>query len=236
MVRFLAMTVLIFVGICPAVQAAQCLTGDKPIINITASESEPRFDYSLSQEQLGKMQGNNGVSQENVYDLTVNAMSVGTMKIVHNLKFITQAMPDKQVCVHVSQVNVNIHVDPVIYIASELRSAACEYKEYLIHEMKHVEADRALIEDYKMVIVRNMDFALPEAADYGVGPMPPSLTKDARQSLSDNVGGVLQATVDSMMRERQTRQRDIDSTGEYIRLSRACPGDGPGVKAELRMP
>lgn len=236
MVRSLAIAALLTAGFCPAAQAAQCKAGDKPLINIAASESEPRFDYSISQEQLGKMQGNNGISQHSVYDLTVNAMSVGTMKIVHNLKFITQTMPDKQVCVHVSQVNVNIHVDPVIYIASELRSAACEYKEYLIHEMKHVEADRTLIEDYKAVIVRNMDFALPETADYGAGPLPPSLTKDARQSLSENIGGVLQATVDSMLRERQVRQRAIDNADEYIRLSRACPGDGPGVRAELRMP
>lgn len=234
MIRALAIAALLIAGICPAARAAQCGAGTKPVINIVASESEPRFDYSLSQEQLGKMQGNNGVSQDSVYDLTVNAMSVGTMKVVHNLKFITQTMPDKQVCVHVSQVNVNIHVDPVIYIASELRGAACEYKEYLIHEMKHVEADRALVEDYKAVIVRNMDFAFPETADYDAGPLPPSLTKDARQSLSENVAGVLQATVDSMLRERQARQREIDNTDEYIRLSRVCPEDGPGVKAELR--
>ena len=215
---------------------AACAPGPQPEINITASESEPRFDYWLTQSQLEKFRGNAEVPASAIYDLTVNAMSVGKLQVTHDVKFTTQTMPDKQMCIQVAQVDIHIHLDPAIYIAKELRSEACEYKEYLLHEMKHVEEDRRIIGDYKAIITRNMNFAFPAIADYSVGPVPASIKKDAQEKLSGNITGTLQATVDSMMRERQERQRAIDNTGEYMRLARACTEGGPGVKPSLRKP
>ncbi len=226
----LVMAALLAAGASP-VQAAECGQGAKPIINIIASESEPSFDYNLSQEQLGRTRTNNSASLAAVYDTTVNAMSVGKMDIKHSVSYTTQATIDKQVCLRVAQVDLHIHISPVIFIASELQGAPCEYKEYLLHEMKHVEADRKLVEDYKAIIVRNMDFAFPETKDYSTGPLPPSLTKDAQQVMTEGVIGVLQASIDSMLRERQERQRAIDNNDEYLRLSRACLESGLGNRA-----
>lgn len=205
-----------------------------PVININTSVAEPRFDYKLNQKALENFKGNAQISADSIYDLTINAMSTGHMQVKHDLKYVTQTTPDKQACVQVSQININIHIDPVIYIATELRSEACEYKEYLLHELKHVEVDKLLIEDYKAVIQRNMNFAFPAASDYSVGPVPPSLSKDARKKLYDSIGGALEATIGSMMRERAERQRAIDSAGEYMRLSFICGEGGMGVKPELR--
>lgn len=230
------MVALALIGAMPAALAGTCEPGPQPVINISSSESEPRFEYNLTQKQLEKYAGNASVPIVAIYDLTVNAMSMGKMRVTHNVKFVTQPTTDQQACVRVSQVDVHIHVDPVIYIAKELHGEACEYKEYLLHEMKHVEEDRRLIEDYKAVIIRNMAFAFPTVADYAVGPVPPSILKEARLKLSENVSGALQATIDSMLRERQDRQRAIDSTGEYMRLSLACGEGGTGVKPELRKP
>ena len=75
-----------------------------------------------------------------------------------------------------------------------------------------------------------MNFAFPEAADYSIGPVPAKGIKGAEEKLSENITGALQATIDSMMRERGGRQRAIDNTGEYQRLARACKPDGFGVK------
>lgn len=232
--RIFILSLCLLMAGAPLAQAADCQPGAEPAILITSSESAPHFEYHLTQAQLENFKGNADIPQEAIYDVTVNAMSTGKMRVTHDVKFVTQTNPDKQVCLQASQIKVHIHIDPVIYIAKELHSAACEYKEYLLHEMKHVEVDRKLVEDYKAVITRNMAFAFPNVTDYSVGPVPVSLTKDARQVLNDNIAGALQATIDSMMRERGDRQRAIDSTGEYQRLSAACPQNGPGVKPELR--
>ena len=214
--------------------ASSCKPGTAPAFSITTSVAEPRFDYSLSQKAMENFKGNAQVSAESIYDLTVNAMSTGKITVKNNLKYVTQSTDDRQVCIQVSQVNIDSHIDPVIFIATELRDDACEYKEYLLHELKHVEEDKKLIEDYKAVIERNMAFAFPNVSDYSVGPVPASITKDARKKLEDNVEGALEATIGSMLRERTARQRAIDSTGEYMRLSLACGEGGAGVKPELR--
>ncbi len=217
------------------VQAANICQDDKsPAINIKVTDSQPRFDYSMTQKKMADYAASAHLPAADIYDLTVNAMSTGSMRIDRSVKFKGQKLPDKQVCVQVSEVNVHIHVDPVIYIARELHDEGCEFKEYYLHEMKHVEEDRKLVEDYKMIIQRNMNFAFPDSADYNIGPVPAAQTEPSAKSLTENVEGVLNATFDSMMRERQGRQRAIDSTGEYLRLSRVCGEGGAGVKPALR--
>ena len=217
------------------VQAANICQDDKsPAINIKVTDSQPRFDYSMTQKKMADYAASAHLPAADIYDLTVNAMSTGRMRIDRSVKFKGQKLPDKQVCVQVSEVNVHIHVDPVIYIARELHDEGCEFKEYYLHEMKHVEEDRKLVEDYKAIIQRNMDFAFPDSDDYNIGPVPAAQTDPSAKSLTENVEGVLNATFDSMMRERQGRQRAIDSTGEYLRLSRVCGEGGAGVKPALR--
>lgn len=205
-----------------SVAAAECVPGPVPQIEIVVSESEPRFDYKFTSEQLARFPGNANILALAVYDITVNALSTGRMKTRHNLSFQRTVLTDKQVCVQVNRVDIEIHIEPVIYMARELRTEACEYKSYLEHEMKHVAEDRRLVNDYKDVIRRNVGFAFPQPSDFSVGPVPASLRKDAEEELSYNITGVLRATIDSMLRERTFRQREIDSVGEYTSLTLAC--------------
>lgn len=216
-------------------QAAELCKGlANPIINVKITDAQPRFDYSMTQKKMAEYATNASLPAADIYDLTVNAMSTGSMRIDRQVKFRGQRLGDNQVCVQVSEVNVHIHVDPVIYIAKELHDEGCEFKEYYLHEMKHVEEDRKLVEDYKAIIDRNMAFAFPESADYKIGPVPAAQVDQSAQSLRENVEGVLTATFDSMMRERRERQRAIDNTGEYLRLAHVCGENGAGVKPELR--
>ncbi len=218
-----------------AVQAADiCAASASPAINVKITDAQPRFDYSLTQKKMAEYAASAKLPAADIYDLTVNAMSTGNMRIDRQVKFKGQKLADAQVCVQVSEVNVHIHVDPVIYIAKELHDEGCEFKEYYLHEMKHVEEDRTLVEDYRAIIDRNMKFAFPEFSDYMIGPVPAGQAEPSAQNLRENVEGVLNATFDSMMRERGPRQRAIDSTGEYLRLARVCGEGGAGVKPELR--
>lgn len=210
-------------------QAGNCVPGSVPQIEIAVSEAEPRFDYKFTRAELARFPGNANVPALAVYDITVNALSTGRMNIKHNLSYQRTVLPDKQVCVQVSRLDIGIHIEPVIYMAKELRTEACEYKSYLEHEMKHVAVDRQLVDDYKDVIRRNIGFSFPQAGDFVVGPVPASLRKEAEEELSYNITGVLRATIDSLLRERSFRQREIDSVGEYASLTLACAVKGKDV-------
>lgn len=220
-----------------AAQAAEVCPGRAPpSINIEITDSQPRFDYSMTQRKMAEYAASAQLPAADVYDLTVNAMSTGSMRIDQQVKLTGRKLADQQVCVYVSEVALHIHIDPVIYIARELHDEGCEFKEYYLHEMKHVEEDRQLLEDYKTIISRNMAFAFPDPADYKIGPVPAVMADHYIQSLRENIEGALSATFDSMMRERRERQRALDSAGEYLRLARVCGEGGAGVKPELRRP
>lgn len=217
-----------------AFAAEDCITDVAPLVEVTTSDSTPRFDYSLSQKKMGAFAQSTQLPAGDIYDLTVNALSTGTMRIDQVIKFKGQKLPQDQVCVQVSKVLIDIHIDPVIYIASELHDEGCEFKEYYLHEMKHVEEDRRLIEDYKEIVRRNLAFAFPGTADYNIGPVSARETEASRAALQESVQGALEATFGSMLRERKDRQRAIDSAGEFMRLSHVCGEGGAGVKPELR--
>lgn len=216
-------------------QASDCNDGGiKPEIVIRATSSEPRFNFKMKRDELQKFQGNADIPPAAIYHITIHAMSTGHMQMMTKPAFVTKAVGKNDVCIFPQTVDVHIHIDPVIYMARELRDDACEYREYMLHELQHVEEDKRLVEDYKEIILRNMDFAFPAASDYAVGPVPRSLLKEAQAELSANIQGAMQSTFDSMMRERTERQRAIDSTGEYMRLSVACGNQAqadPSAKA-----
>lgn len=204
-------------------QAADCNQGGlKPEIVISATSSDPQFNFKMKRDELQKFRGNADIPPAAIYHITIHAMSTGHMQMMTKPTFVTKDVGKNDVCIFPQRVDVRIHINPVIYMAKELRNDACEYKEYMLHEMQHVEEDKKLVEDYKQIILRNMDFAFPEASDYTVGPVPRSLLKEAQAELSANIQGAMESTFESMMRERDERQRAIDSTGEYMRLSVAC--------------
>ncbi|HEY0900688.1 MAG TPA: hypothetical protein VGD95_01065 [Micavibrio sp.] len=232
--RILCGAVLWGVASAPAHAAAQCDTQIMPVIEVNATDSEPRFDYSMTQQEMAAFAQSAQVPAADIYDLTVNALSTGNMRIEKVIKFKGQKLPADQVCVQVSKILINIHIEPVIHIASELHDQGCEFKEYFLHEMKHVEEDRRLIAEYTNIIQRNMLFAFPLAADYNIGPVPAGKTEETRLALQDSVNGAVEATIGSMMRARKERQQAIDNTGEFIRLARVCGVGGVGVKPELR--
>lgn len=207
----------------PMTQAADCnVDGAKPEIIINATSAEPRFNFKMKRDDLQKFQGNADIPPAAIFHVTVHAMSTGRMQMMTKPVFVTRDVGKNDICIYPQKVEVRIHTDPVIYMARELQNDACEYKEYMLHEMQHVEEDKRLVEDYKEIIVRNMDFAFPEARDYVIGPVPRSLLKEAQAELSANIQGAMQSTFDSLIRERDERQRAIDSTGEYMRLSVIC--------------
>lgn len=230
-----AMVLVFFLGGSAAAQAAEtCQHLGAPAINVTISTAQPHFDYSLTQAKMAQYAEAAHLPAADVYDLTVNAMSTGDLHIDRQVKLTGQKLQDGLACVQVTEVNVHIHINPVIYIAQELHDEGCEFKEYYLHEMKHVEEDRKLVGDYKAVIARNMAFAFPDPIDYSTNTVPLAQAEVAAQTLRDNIEGALSATFDSMMRERRERQRMVDNTGEFMRLTRVCGEGGAGVKPELR--
>jgi hypothetical protein len=125
-------------------------------------------------------------------------------------------------CVYYDQINVALSLDPIIYIASRFPPGSCRYNATLLHERKHVAVDRMIVNDYSRYIGQAIQQVLMK--------MPPSYVSiDVAQIplQQEKLNNLITRTVDPlikrMQQDREYRQRQIDTVGEYNYISGLCP-------------
>ncbi len=114
--------------------------------------------------------------------------------------------------------------DVVVYVAREIPQHTCGFDEVFRHEMKHVEANRAVLDAYLPLVSERLREHLKfngvirqENPDYAVAV------------LQDKLREIVERTMQEMDRENAVRQAAIDSRDEYMRISQACGGQLQGV-------
>jgi len=122
-------------------------------------------------------------------------------------------------CRWIDKVVVTLHMPlRVIYIIRERRPGTCAYESVLGHEREHQEIDDAVIDEYRphlrAAAAAAID-ALPAAALTGSGP-------GAAERLGAPISAALERAFDALKREREARQRAVDTPGEYRRVNAAC--------------
>jgi len=122
-------------------------------------------------------------------------------------------------CRWIDKVVVTLHMPfRVIYIIRERRPGTCAYESVLAHEREHQEIDDAVIEEYRprlRAAAAAAIEALPAVALAASGP-------GAAERLGAPISAALERTVDALKREREARQRRVDTPREYRRVNAAC--------------
>ncbi len=194
-----------------------------PEVTVTVDIAEPKFDFSLNRVALNQKFAGIPLPNPEIYHLEINSVMAGELGADHKTLLKERADPvTAQSCVGFDRVDVVLTVNPVIYMASEFRRQECQYKAFLEHELKHVEADRVILNDYAARIREGLLFAFSGNADVMIGPIPSSLVPDARTALRDRIQGSIENLLRMAGQGRIDRQKDIDTYYEYARLSHAC--------------
>lgn len=221
-----ALMFLIFLGcaIKPVrAEPGTCLSMPVPRITVTTRAAQPVFDFSMTREMLNQKYAGLTRSAPEVYHLEVNSVMTGVLSASHKAVINQKAIASSgEACLGLTRIDVTLMLSPRIYMASEYRKQECQYKSYLIHELKHVETDKALMLDYKPRIGQGILFAFSTPADFMIGPVKASDIKAAEAMLQERVQGVIDGLYTHMMQERLERQKRIDTMGEYASLSNAC--------------
>lgn len=206
--------------------AISCVRPPAPDIRVHVTEEPTYFDLEQSQEDLAlfRNEANSGHLPSR-YHGAVGGVMEGRFKAGFDMAYHQGkgAGFDNNNCVSIKAIDVRLTLEPTIYIASEFKDHACWFSEIIAHEVKHVDVDRNIADQYTGKIEAALGFALQEPEDYAFVDVPDDSLAIARRDLKAAVKGAIGEMFGSMLRERMAAQLKIDNADEYIRIARACP-------------
>ena len=229
---------LLTTPVSATVDSTEPLNTTTPSMSATApeecpSESAPQIDVHWRSEPVK-------------YDLTQNYASLGSRNINSKNPYGTHVAVDvgglmsgrvtyksgievtgirytanRTTCLWVNHINVDIVIDPTIFVASENPKGTCKFVAILEHESKHVAIDRQVVQDHIDAI---RQAALDAATKVGiVGPKSDSAADEYKQKMSTYIEAALKSAVDDMYADRTKRQQGLDTKAEYDRVQAQCP-------------
>ena len=138
-----------------------------------------------------------------------------------NVRVVTRTLP-RGVCMWLQSIDVTITLtERTIHVAREYLRGSCEYQAILQHELKHAQADDAILK----IHVPRIEQALRNAATErgAIGPFAPQGEAEAQGQLRTGVEKAFRDSVTQMMRDRVARQSLVDTPQEYRAVAASCP-------------
>ncbi|NYZ15682.1 hypothetical protein HL658_24335 [Azospirillum sp. RWY-5-1] len=107
-----------------------------------------------------------------------------------------------------------------LFVARELPRESCIHGEVLRHEMKHIAVDEMLLKEFIPRIQQRL-----EAVVQRVGTVRRRTQEQAMAAIRQPIDAALKLAMQEFTRERDRRQRQVDSAEEYARVTRSCGGE-----------
>jgi hypothetical protein len=204
----------------PVAMPGTCRMTKPPVININPVTAPIQYDRSQTSAQLSAMQS----GTISPYGLDVDQATGGLRQdqpmMKYEIKYHILSDPNSGTfCMSYGQIDVDIRLQPKIYIAKEYDSGQCG-KEVIEHEKKHVRVDRHVINKY----ARAMGIAVQKAVNSAgvVGPFPNSQVQSIRADMQSHIDSALNSIKLLMINEMNQYQQQVDSLEEYERVSKFC--------------
>ncbi len=204
---------------CPHVKTAE--------ISVIPSAKDVTYDYSKTMAQLQATKtdtinpyGFHGVTMTQGY-MEGEIRMQPTIKLDHKYDQRIGA-----VCIWYDQVTLPIQISPTIVIAREVYNDPCMRKAVIDHEMKHVQADRKIVNKYAGVMGKKIYAALKERG-FRAQPVAPEHAQAMADRMTKVVSQVIDQEYKRMELDRMEAQNAIDNVEEYNGVSAQCPDFKP---------
>lgn len=226
MVRSFGVFVIVFfvlAGGLPDANAASewCRSVQAPQIHIETSTDNVSYDFSKSEKDL------NGFSIDTVNPYSDNVITDvgglmrGGITVSQSMRYGTLTNTrTHEICYWYTNIDITLHINPTIYIASEFPQGSCKHNAIMQHEQQHVMIDRQIVNKYAQSIGQVVKAEVQRQQVYG----PVSLGRQAEVEafLKSNMQKIVSQHTDVMNQERKQRQQAFDSLQEYERVNRLC--------------
>ncbi len=201
--------------------AVQCGVPKAPHISVTPSSAPIQYEFSLSAQELSRFQTGTVSPYAPGADTTTGGLRHDQPAVKTEVRWGLMKYDDRQIaCLWYEAINVKIDLSPKIYIAKEHANSQVCRQAIIAHEIKHVDVDRAVINNYAMSI----GTAVKQAVD-GIGAMGPYNYHELENVQKELVGHI-ESAVDSrkflLVQEMSRRQGQVDTLEEYERVSKMC--------------
>lgn len=204
----------------------KCELKASPQINVVAKGVDRIVDISKSVAELNAAFGGK-ITTKNPYGDSANTFIEGLnaagIGMSGSYQFSTETAPAIQkACLYVSQINIDITLDPTIYIAREYPPGSCHYNAVLEHEQKHSKVDRYIVNKYSNIIIKALHNTF-KTIGYAQGPVDTAQLVPVQKRMEAYIKAVIDQFSQNMNKERKMLQQQIDSLAEYQRVDAMCP-------------
>ncbi len=204
--------------------AVNCVPKVAPQVNVIPSKSRVKYDLSKSRDALKNFDIDTISPYGPEHKTHVGGLMSGSIQVARSIGFMHETYDTLgNGCIHIKTIDVKIHIDPTIYIASEYGKGSCHYNEILTHEKKHVREDQLVVNKYAQKIGKSlakvMDDNGPVFGPYKIEELPA-----IQKNIETTLNSVISSFNEEMNEERSKRQQAIDSREEYDGISDKCNG------------
>ncbi len=210
---------LLALGIHNAAASVPACPAGHTDVRISKEVEAPRVDYSKRATQLETMNFHDPVAGNRIFarvaGLTVAAIAVDSEIRIAS----TGSSAGEPACAWPSVVTVTLSTAPTVYVGAD--HGICSREVGLGHEMQHVAIDKKVIDTYGPIFRRRLD-AMIDAIN-SAAPEPGLDINSWRARIEEKINAVISVTSDTLNDDRANQHRNLDSPGEYLRLSYACP-------------
>ncbi len=204
----------------PVASPVTCTINQAAIINIRPQTKEIQYDLEKTSIELGQLQSNTISPYGLNVDQTTGGLRHDQPIIKTVLKYNVVEDPRTQtICMSYHTINVDIQLQPKIYIAKEFNKGRCA-REVIKHEKKHVTVDRKVINKYSKAMGKAIEKAVNEAGV--VGPFPASRSAEMQQMMGSHIENALSSIKLYMTNEMNNLQQQVDSLEEYESVNQYC--------------
>lgn len=200
-----------------------CMRHDPAKINIIPRTEEVEYDTSQSLAELQEYQTDT-VDPYSFHGSTVTqAFTRGRIKVEQAIKLgHSQNRKGDQSCLWYDTIEITLHIEPTIVVAREIYNDTCMRDAVIDHELKHVRVDREIVNKYANVMGQKLLSEL-QSRGFSAGPLPSDRVEDVSEKMQRVVKQILELETQKMSVDRQERQREVDSLGEYESVDARCP-------------
>ena len=207
-----------------------------PILNTAIDEAPINFVAVMTRKDLAKMEeaelGVQGGTPkltapdgQVTYHSFVGGLMRGTLSLHHNVQFgVATNKATGYSCAWITQIDVRLHMEPSIYVAKDLQQKDCWHREVYAHELKHVDADRALLQKYAVLMTDGLGMAFAKPQDYMTAELPPDDHKARQDVMRELAARPLGVLFNAMLAERPDRHKAVDAPDEIARVMKTCKG------------
>jgi hypothetical protein len=227
-----ALVLAIMPAIIPAVPAARAqpgCTAPPPQVSLTTTFADPVLDTSLDLAALRRLPRGGASSPRGSGHLLglTSYEAVGSFTVDYATPL---RAPGAPLCGAAQAVRLRLGFEHVVVrIAREVTTDRCLYDAVSAHENRHVQVDRDMLTQYARWFETTLrtQVALIGAVSGG------SLDAIAAV-IQRRIQAAFNAAFRDFQQELARRQREVDSPGEYRRLSAICGGAGGRLIAAAR--